>query len=64
MKDGDRVDLKEESARETHDDIQAFIGLFAGRVTRQKSLDRLQNAAEVSWAGVLLQDCGEPVRTL
>jgi len=64
MKDGDSVDLKEESARETHGDIKAFIGLFAGCVTRQMSLDRLQNAAEVGWADVLLQDCGEPVRTL
>jgi hypothetical protein len=55
------VDLTSKPARATNGAIADFIGLLADQTMQQASPDLLQSAAKDGWAGVVLQDCGEPV---
>lgn len=59
IKPGQRVDVEvlpggrlELHAERATGEINSFIGLLAGRTTRQASLDELNAAAAEGWAGL------------
>lgn len=59
IKPGQRVDVEvlpggrlELHAERATGEIKSFIGLLAGRTTRQASLDELNAAAADGWAGL------------